>query len=190
MFPALEKNFQTLRNRIYLMVGRAVLAACSDEGQRQRVQFSALKGEVKDSVERVQEYGFTSHPLPGASVIFVSIGGNRDHPVAISVDDPRHRLSGLQSGEVAIYTDEGDSIILKRGNIVEINTRILLVKASDKARFETPQMECTGEIIDRVDEDGQSMRDMRDVYNIHTHPENDSGGPTDEPVGYQMGSGL
>lgn len=186
----IDRKIQSVRDRIYLLVGRAVLAAVSDAGNRQRIQLSALKGEVKDAVERMQEYGFTSVPLPGAQVLFVSISGNRDHPVAISVDDPRYRLKGLQPGEVALYTDEGDSIILKRGNIIEVNTKTLLVKAEEKARFETPQLEVTGEIIDHVDDGGQTMRGMRETYNEHTHPENDGGGPTDEPVDHQMGGGA
>ncbi len=186
MSPSFDKAVQSLRNRIYLLIGRAVLAAVNDKGGRQRVQFTALKGEIKDAVERVQQYGFTSVPLPGAQVIFASISGNRDHPIALSVDDPRYRLKNLELGEVALYTDEGDSIILKRNRTIEITTQTLLVKASTKARFETPQMECTGEIIDRVDSDGQSMQSMRETYNGHVHPENDSGGPTSVP-NQQMG---
>lgn len=186
---ALDRKFQVLRDRIFLLIGRAVLAAVNDGGNRQRVQFSALRGEVKDDVERVQEYGFTSVPLPGAQVLFVSISGGRDHPIAISVDDPRYRMKGLQPGEVALYTDEGDYIVMKRGKIIEINTNTLLVKAAEKVRFETPQFETTGEVIDHIDSGGQTMQGMRETYNIHVHPENDGGGPTDDP-NQKMGSGL
>ncbi|WP_435640337.1 phage baseplate assembly protein V [Micavibrio aeruginosavorus] len=184
-----ESALKGIRQRIYLIVGRAVLAAVDDGGNHQRVQFSALKGEVKGNVERAQEYGFTSVPMSGARVIFLSMGGNRDHPVAISVDNPALRPKGLQAGEVAIYTDEGDTIILKRGNTVEITTQNLIVKASEKARFETPQLEVTGNIIDNVDSGGQSMSNMRETYNIHVHPENDGGGPTNQP-NEQMGGGA
>ena len=95
MLKTIRKATEPLARRIRLVIGRAVLAAVSDAGSRQLLQFSALKGEVKDGVERMQQYGFTSHPLPGAQVLFVCVGGNRDHPVAISVDDPRYRLAGL-----------------------------------------------------------------------------------------------
>lgn len=176
---AADKAMQSLRNRIFLLIGRAVLAAVSDAGARQRVQFSALKGEVKDSVERIQNYGFTSVPLAGAQVLFASISGNRDHPVAFAVDDPRYRKSGLQPGEVAIYNHEGTCIVLKLGNEIEMT-------ASTKVRLNTPVLEVTGDIIDRVDDGGQSMNGMREVYNIHEHPENDGGGPTDQP-NEQMG---
>lgn len=181
MSGVLDKTVQNLRNRIYLLIGRAVLAAVNDAGKRQRVQITALKGETKDSVERIQEYGFTSVPLSGAQVLFASICGNRDHPVVFAVDDPRYRLNDLQPGEVAIYDHLGTYIKLQTGN------QITMV-ASTRIRMETPVLEVTGDIIDRVDEDGQSMHNMREVYNIHEHPENDGGGPTDEP-NEKMGTG-
>lgn len=177
-----KKAIAPIARRIQLAIGRAVLSAVQDGGNRQFIQFAALKGETKDKVERVQEYGFTSHPHPGAQVVFVCVAGNRDHPVAVAVDDARYRLKGLTAGEVAIYTDEGDTIILKRGNTVEITTQNLVVKASEKARFETPLLECTGDIIDNVSGSGQSMSGMRTVYNGHTHNENNTpGGPTNTP---------
>lgn len=181
MNKLVKKICDPLARRISLMIGRAVLTAADDAAMRQRVQFSALQGEVKGDVERMQNYGFTSVPLAGAQVLFVSLGGNRDHPVAVSVDDPRHRVKGLQPGEVAIYTDEGDKIVLKRGRTVEITTQTLLVKASTKVRMETPVLECTGQVHDLCDIQPDTMAGMREIYNNHTHPENDSGGPTDDP---------
>lgn len=172
---------------IKLAIGRAVLAAVNDSAKRQMVQFEALKGEVKDGVERVQQYGFTSVPLPGAQVVFVCVGGNRDHPLAISVDDPRYRKANLQPGEVALFTDEGDAIYLRRGNVVEITTKQLVVKAEEFARFETPILEVTGHIIDQCDTDGISMHAMRQTYNLHTHDETES--VTEEP-NQQMGGGA
>jgi phage baseplate assembly protein V len=156
---------------IQLVIGRAVLALVSDAAKRQLVQFEALKGEVKDGVERFQEYGFTSVPHAGSQVLFVCLGGNRDHPIVVSIDDPRHRKSGMQAGEVAIYTDEGDYILLKRGRTIEIETANQVVKASESARFETPTLEVTGEIIDRCDTTGVSMNGMRHIYDTHTHNE-------------------
>lgn len=170
----IDKNIKALRERIFLLIGRAVLAAVDDSGKRQRIQFSALKGEVKDSVERVQEYGFTSVPLPGAQVLFASISGNRDHPVAFAVDDPRYRLNGLAPGEAAVFTHEGTCIILRNGNKIEM-------VAATEITMDTPILKVTGDIIDNAANGGQTMLSMRETYNIHRHPENDSGGPTSDP---------
>lgn len=182
---SIRKMAKETATAIQLVIGRAVLSAVSDEAKRQMIQFEALPGEVKDGVERLQQYGFNSVPMSGAQVLFVCLGGNRDHPVAISVDDPRFRKSGMQSGEVAIYTDEGDYILLKRGRTIEIETTNLVVKASESARFETPILEVTGEIIDRCDTEGLSMNSMRNIYDTHTHNETNS--VTHEP-NQQMGT--
>lgn len=181
-FPrAVAKLTNPIRRRVLLMIGRAVVRLVDDAGGLQRVQVTALAGETRDAIERVQNYGVSSRPLAGAEAVIVCVGGNRDHPVAIAVDDRRHRKAGLQPGEVAIYTDEGDYIHLKRGRVVEIVTDTLIVKASTKVRFETPLVEATGEIIDRVDAAGRSMSGMREIFNQHVHPENDNGGPTEAP---------
>lgn len=197
MMRTIEKAVAPLKRRVYLMVGRAVLAAINDASSRQFAQIKALRGEVKDKVERIQDYGFTSVPLPGAQAVFLSIGGNRDHPLIIAADDPRYRKHGLQPGEVAIYTDEGDFIHLKRGNEIAILTKTCTINAETavtvtapsmtfsagtKVRFETPTLECTGDIVDLAGAGGVTMNGMRDIYNTHTHPENDGGGPTDPPL--------
>jgi phage baseplate assembly protein V len=186
MISSIRRTVEPLRRRIHLMIGRAVLSALADGAARQRVQFSALKGEVKADVERVQDYGFTSHPLPGAQIVFVSLSGNRDHPLVIRADDPRHRKKNLEPGEVCLYTDEGDFIHLKRGRIVEIVTDTLIVRAATKITFDTPLVEGSGAIRDG-ESGGMSLHQMRAIYDSHVHPENDGGGPTDPPV-QEMGA--
>lgn len=171
MIEAIQRLTEDMRGKIRLMVGRAILSAVQDGGAIQTAQASLLADEAHDDMERVQQYGFTSVPMQGAEAVVVFPGGNRDHGLIIAVDDRRYRLRGLESGEVALYTDEGDSLVLKRGNTIEITTEVLLVKASQKARFETPLLETTGEIKDRCDADGRTMEGMRTTYNIHTHNE-------------------
>ena len=110
-----------------LMVGRAVLTVVDDSTGLQTVQVEGLRGEVIDSAERIQSYGFTSHPLPGADALVLSVGGVRQHPV-ILIDDRRHRVTELEEGEVCVYTDEDNPdgtdelhrVILKDGRIVEL----------------------------------------------------------------------
>lgn len=177
----LEKQIAPLMRRIRLALGRGVLRLVNDAGGLQVVQLSLMENEVRSNIERFQEYGFTSVPLAGAEALAAFLGGNRDHGIVIAVDDRRYRLKGLAGGEVAIYTDEGDSIILKRGNKIEMNTSELIVNAETRVTFNTPLVRATGDIIDRYEENENTMDGMREIYNIHTHPENDSGGPTDDP---------
>lgn len=108
--------------RIRLMVGRGVVNIVNDALKIQGLQISLLADEVRGNVERFQEYGFTSHPHPGAEVIALSVGGSRDHCVVIKVDDRRYRLKGLAQGEMAIYSDEGDKVHLKRNKEINIHS--------------------------------------------------------------------
>lgn len=183
----LTKAIAPIVGRVRNMVARAVLSAVNDAAGIQMVKLSLLSKETKDGAERFQNYGFTSVPMPGAEGVALFVGGLRSHAVVVAMDDRRYRIKGLQAGEVAIYTDEGDSIVLKRGRLIEVTTDTLVVNATTKATFVTPLLECTGdieavgEIKDKRDAGGRTMSEMRDVYNSHTHPENDSGGPTDPP---------
>lgn len=170
-----------IKSRINLMISRAVLTALNDTASHQYVQLSALKNELKDGVELIQPYGFKCNPLSGSQLLLLCVGGNRSHPMALSAGDKRHRPKGGEDGESGLWHFEGDQIRLLKGNLIEITTNNLVIKASEKVRIETPLLEVTGEIKDLCDTDGKTLRSMRETFDIHTHPENDSGGPTDQP---------
>jgi hypothetical protein len=51
---------------------------------------------------------------PAAEGIALFIGGQRNHPVVIGMDDRRHRPMGLKPGENAQYDDQGQMTILRR----------------------------------------------------------------------------
>lgn len=120
MLNSIKKVTKPLADRAALSIARAILRVIDDKLPIQSVQVDLLSGETRDRVERMQEYGFTSVPLPGCRGISLFIGGDRSHGAVIATDDDRYRKKGLESGEVAIYTDEGDSIHFKRGRIIQI----------------------------------------------------------------------
>lgn len=125
MIETIQKLTEDMRGKVRLMVGRAILAAIGDAGPIQTAQAKLLADETHDDMERVQEYGFTSVPLPGAEGVVVFVGGNRDHGLIIATDDRRYRLKGLQGGEVALYTDEDKAaadhrIVFKRGKEIHL----------------------------------------------------------------------
>ncbi len=101
-----SRLLEPLRQRIMLMLARAVLKIVADDNGLQRVQVGVLAKETRDNVERFQQYGFTSHPLPGAEAVLCFMAGNRDHPVVLAIDDRRKRFRPIEAGEVAIYTHE------------------------------------------------------------------------------------
>lgn len=167
--------------RISNICARGYVNLVNDAAKLQRIQSTFLDNETRDNIERFQQYGLTSNPHPGAGVVALFLNGAKDNPIIICVDDKRYRLQGLETGEVALYTDEGDSIILKRGNNIEINTQTLTVNAPAGMTVNAPFLKCTGDIQDNYDTQPDSLAEMRTKYNIHVHDENDSGGPTDAP---------
>lgn len=121
----LAKFLAPLSRRLRLMASRAVLSLISDVPGMQVLQVKMLDGEVRDGIERMQQYGFTSVPLPGAEGVYLSLGADRDHGVIIVADDRRYRIHNLTAGEVAIYTDEDKHgsdhrILFKRGKEIHL----------------------------------------------------------------------
>ncbi len=167
---------------------RGVLTLVRSAAGVQLAQAEGLAGEQLQDAELFQHYGFTSHPPAGTMAVFLPIGGRTAHGIAIATEHATFRLAGLVTGEVAIYTDEGDSIVLKRGRMVEVTTQTLRINASTKVEIISPLMTTTGQvkadldITDRVPSGGKSMASMRASYNSHTHHENDAHGETNVPT--------
>lgn len=135
--------------------------------------------ETKDEIESFQDYGFASVPKNGSEGITVTIEGASDHYVTIATEDGRYRLKGMENGEVAIYTDEGDYVHLKRGNQMEIKTQ--------KCTIDAPLVECTGTLkAAQVEDSLGSLAVLRAAYNSHLHSGVRIGtansGPTTAPV--------
>jgi phage baseplate assembly protein V len=115
-----QKLAAPLARRIRLSVGRGIVRLVNDALKLQAVQVSLLADETQDNVERFQEYGFTSHPFPGAEAIVVCVGGSRDHAVVIAIDDRRYRLKAIAPGEVALYDDQEQVVHLKRDKHIHV----------------------------------------------------------------------
>ncbi|BFR47430.1 phage baseplate assembly protein [Nitratidesulfovibrio sp. HK-II] len=200
-----------LIQRVRLMVARAVVRLVDSSRRVQAAQVGLLKGEARDSVEMFEHYGFTSCPLPGMEAAVMFVGGDRSSGVIVAVGDRMFRLQGLQPGEVALYTDEGDSLVFKRGRNVELTTlhaqitadedvavvtKRYTVEASESVEYVTPSFtaRAAGGGVSAATFEG-SMHVTGDVTSDadvqagsvslreHVHPENDGGGPTGSPVG-------
>lgn len=133
-----------------LVRGTVVLANAANKMQALQMRLTA--GEVKDGMEHFEPYGFTSNPKPGAEGIAGFIGGDRSHGVLLVVADRRYRIKGMEPGEVAIYTDEGDKIHLKRGRVISIETGTLNIKATASVNIDTPTITQTGKIVSQGDQ--------------------------------------
>lgn len=117
------------------MIARGSVALVNAGAKLQTLQVKLLADEVKSDMEHFEAYGFTSHPKAGAEAITAFVGGDRSHGVVLVVADRRYRLTGLVEGEVAMYSDEGDSIVFRRGRTIEVNTLNYVVNASGGGTF-------------------------------------------------------
>lgn len=85
----------------------------------QQVQVNGLAGEKLQDAELFQHFGFTSCPPAGTQCIVLPIGGQTSHSIIIATENGAYRLQ-VASGEVAIYSDEGAFVHIKKGRIVEV----------------------------------------------------------------------
>ena len=122
-----------LGRRVAGTVARATLAAIDDSTKLQTVQIALLADELADGVERFQDYGLTSVPLPDAEAVVVCVGGLRGHAIVVAVDDRRYRPTGLQPGEVCLYDDQGQRVTIKRGGIDITTTKPITIHATSVA---------------------------------------------------------
>lgn len=158
---------------------RGVLGQIDTTKPIQLANIDGLAGEPLPGLELLQQFGFTSAPPAGTTVIALPLGGRTSASVIVATEHSAHRFTLTQDGEVAIYNQDHDYIWLKRDGHIK-------VKSSVSVEIESPLVSTTGDlavggninaagsITDLAESGGVSMGDMRSVYNGHTH----GAGPT------------
>lgn len=119
---------------------RGVMSGTSTDGPVQLAQGVGLADENASDVEYMQHYGFTSAPPADSMMVLVPVGGMTSHSIVIATEHGEYRLKGLKTGEVAIYTDEGDSVVLGRGRVMTMTTKTLKIDAEDSVEINTKTM--------------------------------------------------
>ena len=150
-----------LESRIRLMLSRAVVSLINDAAKAQELQVDLLADETQDGVERWQNYGFTSHPLPGAEALVGCVSGLRSHAVAIVVQDRRFRLVNLQPGEVALYDD--------LGNVVHLAREEVLIEGAAKVRVVAPVVIAESDDVQLGGEGGAKVARVGDAVDPATN---------------------
>lgn len=141
MINQISRQIQGALSRIR-QAFRVVLGSTDPDARVQTVQAVGIGDEKLQGVEFFQQYGFTSHPQPGTMGIVIPLGGVSSHSIIIATEHAIYRLKSLRPGEVAIYTDEGAKIVLRRGKVIEstcnifrVNCRQFEVNAAEKSQF-------------------------------------------------------
>ena len=173
-----KRLIRPLQNKIFLLLGRAILKAIDNSEGTQKIQVIALSGETITGMERFQEYGFETYPFTEAEVAAIFLNGNRSHGIALCVHDRRYRPKDLVEGEVAVYTDEDLTadfrIWLKRDRILAILNDKLQI-TSDTEAYINSAMVTLGSAVRAsvrklVDERFQAL------FNAHVHSGVTAGG--------------
>ena len=123
------------------------------EGEIKRFDAAGIAGEQFLDREFLQQYGLTSRPLAGAEGIVLGMGNVF---YLIGTDDRRYRLA-IADGEVALYTDEGDKVHLKRG---EIN-----IVSGTKVTVTAPAVELGGGALYKLIDERAKIQ-----IDAHIHP--------------------
>jgi phage baseplate assembly protein V len=132
---ALRRLIAPLSQRIRMIVARGVVKVVNDSLKCQGLQVELLADELRDDVERFEDYGMTSHPFVDSEVLYLSVGGQRSHGIAVRVLDRRYRPKNLAEGDVCLFTDKGERVYLETsGDMLHLGAKYaddFLAKATE-----------------------------------------------------------
>lgn len=160
------------------MLVRCILSWIDPSRKMQIVQVAMLADETAE-LPYIEPYGFTSCPRSGAEAVAGFLDGDRSHGIVLCIADRRYRLTGLAPGEVAIYDDVGQSVVLsKSGIVVRGGGKPMKFTDMPEIDFETPLAKFAGDVVatkEISDQGGTySMSSMRGTFNVHDHNETQS----------------
>ncbi|CUZ14195.1 Mu-like prophage protein gp45 [Serratia marcescens] len=166
-----------LGRRVAMMIGLGKITGYGDAGGIQKLQYQTPL-EVKGDTPRMAEFGFSSGLPVGTDVVLAYLGGDRSSAVIVASNNQQYRISGLKSGETLIYnqwgmfvklTENGIEVEAKGKPVTVANATTVTVTATEKIRLETPRLEVTGDVIDNCDNNGATLKALRDAHNTHDH---------------------
>jgi len=144
LLAQMNRLLEPIRNRIRIMINKAVLNLVDDSTGIQLIQADIVEDSTKDKIPRIQQYGFTSVPKKDAQVILACLNGNRSNSIALAVDDSRYRVKNLSDGNVAIYdcngnmvklTDDGMELAIYSGKDLVINCKNCSINLESGGQF-------------------------------------------------------
>lgn len=170
---------EDLKLRVWAIIGRGRVKFVDDSGPVQKMQVLMNGIETPDNRYRVPEFGFTSNPPEDSDVIAVHVAGDRSAGAVLGTNHQPSRPTGLQPGEMMIYSQDGKSVYLTASGGIVVNAKnqpvtvngatTVVINAATKVRMVTPRFECTGDIVDNCDTTGRSMAADRVIYDSHEH---------------------
>jgi phage gp45-like len=120
----MRSNTRDVGTGLSLAASRATLTRADDSKKKQEFEGQALYAETHSGIERFQNYGHSSVPLPptpnskeAAEAVILYLGAHRSHPVVVVIDDRRYRPTGWQPGESGLYDDQKQKVHVQRNGV-------------------------------------------------------------------------
>ncbi len=146
-----------LKRKVLLMIGRGIMLAVDSSKDIQLSSVNLLADETKDKTEVFQHFGFTSNIPQDSELIFLSVGGNREHGIIIGSENRTLRLKNLNVGDTAIYNKNGKYVWIEGDNIKMLVDKIQVNNA-------------TNELIAVIHEYFEAVRDGQTITGIGPQP--------------------
>lgn len=159
----MRRAMAPLSRGLRMMIGRAIVRLVEESGGELVMQVDGLADETLDGVPHVQDYGFASRPLKGASGVLLSMSGMRGQAVIIAVGDRRYRITGLIEGEVVMHDDQGQKVHLKRDQILIETDKKVVVNAGAEATVTADKVVVVSNNINLGAEGGQKVARVGDT---------------------------
>lgn len=118
-------RIEEIARQVAGLVLRAVVRRVTEGGELRRVQVAEVGAEA-DDMNHLEPYGFTARPqdADSAGAPEALVLDPDGESIAILVGDRRYRLRTLLAGEVAIYDDQGQAVILRRDRVEVRGSRV------------------------------------------------------------------
>ncbi len=202
-FITLLERVRALEAQLGTLIQRGEVVSTSEEaGRNPALDVLSYAGSPDTKLERLQDYGFASRPLPGSEAAVLWVNGKRDVALVISVADRRYRLV-LEEGDAALYDHRGQKVHLHDNGMDVKVIGNLEAEVTKAAIIDCPQTHLTGnlyvggdlvvkgigsgdggpmQISGGITNTGGDIVSDSIVFDTHTHDEvqsgpDDTGGP-------------
>lgn len=145
-----KEQIRPIRQKLVGIVSRGTVSSVDDTKSTQTMQVRLGADESTLSIDRLQPFGFSSVPLPGADALHLSIGGNRANGVVVACGDSRYRPSGYAAGTVCLHTQNAVLVVCRPDGTVELG-------------------EYPPDFVARADKVLTELNKIKTAFDSHTH---------------------
>lgn len=153
MLESIQQLLRPIRKRIQMIAGRCTIGTIDDSAPIQLVQAEILSDDVMDEIPRIQNYGFSGVPMPGAKAAYISPNGNVEEMIIVAVDNEELRPKGLTPGESIHYASPDNYVLCKADKSIEMKASAakITMDPAGKFKIENDSAELIQELVTLVE---------------------------------------